>query len=114
MTAYTMVADELEDAIANGSSQKRVEALRRITDLFINGAGQFSEHHVELFDQVMARLAADIEARARVELADRLAKIPNAPATVIAELAADDIIEVASPILTHSTRLDDQVLVGIA
>src|SRR5262245_37271900 len=114
MSAYTMVAAELEDAITNGSSKTRVEALRRITDLFINGAEQFSDDQVALFDQVIARLAAEIEARARVELADRLAHIANAPTNVIISLANDDTIEAASPVLTYSPRLDDQMLVGIA
>ena len=114
MPTYKLVADELEDAIANGSSQKRVETLRQITDLFVNGAEQFNEEHVELFDQVLSRLSDEIEARARVELAERLAHIPNAPINVVKELASDDVIEVATPVLTHSARLDDQTLIGIA
>src|SRR5262245_23918020 len=114
MAAFKLVAVELEDAIANGSNQKRIETLRRITDLFCAGADQFGNEHVELFDQVIARLANQIEAHARAELADKLAHIPNAPLAVITQLAADDVIEVASPILTHSTRLDDQTLIGIA
>jgi uncharacterized protein (DUF2336 family) len=113
MTAQSMLL-ELEDAITNGTSQKRVDTLRRVTDLFMVGASRYSEEQVSLFDSVIARLAADIEARARVELAERLAKVPNAPVLVVKSLAADDIIEVAAPILTHSPRLDDQTLVGIA
>jgi|SRR5262245_12143520 len=114
MPTYKLVADELEEAIANGSSQKRVETLRRITDLFAKGAEQFNDEHVELFDQVISRLSTEMEARARADLAERLAHIPNAPVNVIKDLAADDVIEVASPILTHSARLDDQTLIGIA
>src|SRR5215470_9282873 len=114
MPTNKLVADELEEAIAHGSSQKRVETLRRITDLFTAGAEKFNESHVELFDQVISRLSREMEARARVELAERLAHVPNAPMNVVKELASDDIIEVASPILTHSTRLDDQTLLGIA
>ena len=114
MPTHKLVAEELEQAIANGSSQKRVETLRRITDLFVNGAEQFNEEHVELFDQVIARLSIEIEARARADLAERLAHIPIAPINVLKDLAADDVIEVASPVLTYSTRLDDQTLIGIA
>jgi len=114
MPTYKLVADELEDAIANGSSHKRVETLRRITDLFLTGAEQFNDEHIELFDQVISRLSVEIEARARVDLAERLAHVPNAPIGVITDLASDDIIEVASPILANSTRLDDQILIGIA
>lgn len=114
MAAYKLVAVELEDAIANGTSQKRVETLRRITDLFVGGADQFSDEHVELFDEVITRLADEIEVHARVELAERLAHVGNAPIKAITELTGDDILDVATPILTHSARLDDQTLIGIA
>jgi uncharacterized protein (DUF2336 family) len=114
MAAFTLVAEELEEAIAHGTSQKRIETLRRVTDLFVSGAEQFSEEQVELFDEVIGRLADQIEARARAELSDRLAEIGNAPIKVLTDLASDDVVEVAKPILTYSTRLDDQTLIGIA
>ena len=88
MPTHKLVAEELEQAIANGSSQKRVETLRRITDLFVNKAEQFNEEHVELFDQVIARLSDVIEARARAELSERLAHVPNAPINVLKDLAS--------------------------
>jgi uncharacterized protein (DUF2336 family) len=113
MTAQSILL-ELEDAITNGSSQKRVDTLRRVTDLFMVGASRYSDEQVSLFDSVIARLAADIEARARAELAERLAKVANAPLVVVKNLAADDIIDVSGPILTHSPRLDDETLIGIA
>jgi len=114
MTAARSILVELEDAIANGTSEKRVDVLRRVTDLFMIGADQYSEEQVGVFDSVIARLAHDIEARARAELAHRLANVAQAPPVVMATLAEDDIIEVAAPVLTHSPRLDDQTLVGIA
>src|SRR5262245_64183560 len=113
MPTYKLVA-EWEDAIANGSNHKRVETLRRITDLFVNGAEQFNEEHVELFDQVLSRLSDEIEARARVELAERLAHIPNAPINVVKDLASDDVIEVDTPVLNYSARLEVQTLIGLA
>jgi uncharacterized protein (DUF2336 family) len=114
MAAFTLVAEELEEAIANGTSQKRIDTLRRITDLFVTSAEQFSEQQVELFDDVIGRLADQIEASARAELSDRLAEVRNAPIKVLTDLASDDVIEVAKPILTYSTRLDEQTLIGIA
>jgi len=114
MTAARSILVELEDAIAIGTSEKRVETLRRVTDLFMVSAGSYSEEQVSVFDSVIVRLAADIEARARAELAERLAKVANAPLLVVKNLAADDITDVAAPVLTHSSRLDDETLVGIA
>jgi uncharacterized protein (DUF2336 family) len=114
MTAARSILLELEDAISHGTSEKRVETLRRVTDLFMLGASRYSDEQIGVFDSVIARLADDIEARARVELAQRLAEVAQAPLGIIKTLANDDIVEVAAPVLTHSPRLDDDTLVGIA
>ena len=103
--------DELEGALASGNINRRIDILTRITDLFINGANSYSEDQVGVFDDIMARLVNTIEAKARAKLAHRLAPIANAPSNVIHMLAFDDDIEVASPVLAQSARLDDRDLV---
>lgn len=72
-----------------------------------------SDEQVEVFDVVIARLATAIEARARAELAERLADVPNAPRGVVRSLAHDEIT-VARPVLTRSERLSDDDLVAVA
>src|SRR5580698_85046 len=106
--------DELEAALGSGSIDRRIDMLTRVTDLFINGAERFSEDHVGVFDDVMARLVNTIEAKARARLADRLAPIANAPLNVIHLLASDDDIEVARPILIRSERLNEDSLLATA
>jgi uncharacterized protein (DUF2336 family) len=103
--------DELEDALASGNINRRIDILTRITDLFINGAARFSEDQVGIFDDVMARLVNTIEVKVRAKLASRLAPIANAPSNVIHMLAFDDDIEVARPVLAQSPRLDDRDLI---
>jgi uncharacterized protein (DUF2336 family) len=103
--------DELEDALASGNINRRIDILTRITDLFINGADRFSEDQVGIFDDVMARLVNTIEVKVRAKLASRLAPIANAPSNVIHMLAFDDDIEVARPVLAQSPRLDDRDLI---
>jgi len=103
--------DELEDALASGNIDRRIDILTRITDLFINGADRYSEDQVGVFDDVMARLVNTIEVKARAKLASRLAPIANAPSNVIHMLAFDDDIEVARPVLAQSPRLDDRDLI---
>ncbi len=103
--------DELEGALASGNINRRIDILTRITDLFINGADRYSEDQVGVFDDIMARLVNTIEAKVRAKLAHRLAPIANAPTNVIHMLAFDDDIEVASPVLAQSPRLDDRDLV---
>ncbi|MEX2129239.1 MAG: DUF2336 domain-containing protein [Xanthobacteraceae bacterium] len=105
---------ELEDAIERGSNHKRAETLRRIADLFVRRAEGLSERHIELFDDVILRLAGEIEIKARAELARRLAPVDNAPRNTIRDLAHDDEIEVAAPVLLRSQRLDENDLVNIA
>lgn len=54
-----------------------------------------------------------IEAKALTELSNRLAPVNNAPVQVIQQLARNDDISVAGPILTQSRRLSDQDLIEI-
>jgi uncharacterized protein (DUF2336 family) len=109
----SLIAD-LEEAISSGTQSRRVETLRRVTDLFMNGAQSYSEDQVAVFDDVIGRLAADIEARARLELSIRLANVPNAPVNVVKVLAADDLAAVAVPMLSSSARLADEDLIATA
>jgi uncharacterized protein (DUF2336 family) len=114
MSAVPSLIPELEDIVQHGSSQRREQALRRITALFLDGASLFNEEHVRLFDDVFNRLIDEIESRARAELAHRLAPLGNAPGELISRLARDDDILVAGPVLRQSRRLAETDLVEIA
>lgn len=114
MFAATSLIPELEEVLQHGSREKRAETLKRITSLFIDGAANFNEDHVQLFDDVFGHLIAEIETKARAELSRQLAPIDNAPLTVVQTLAQDDDITVAGPLLSMSSRLDDAALVEIA
>jgi uncharacterized protein (DUF2336 family) len=111
MTFELRLINEVKNAIATGSVERRNAALRGVTDLFIMGSEQYSDDEIALFDDVIIRLAAEIELSARSLLAVRLAPIPNAPPKIIRALAFDDAIEVARPVLAQSERLDDPTLV---
>lgn len=104
----------MQAALAHGTVARRVETLRRVTDLFINGAVDYSDEQIGLFDDVFQCLIEDIESSARTLLADRIAPIDTAPPLTIRALAFDDVIEVAGPVLALSTRLDDQTLIDTA
>jgi len=112
MNGVEALIPELEEAFQSGVADRRVEMLRRVTDLFVGGASAYTEEHVALFD-VIGRLSRGIEAKVRAELSNRLAPIANAPIAVIKALGSDDSIEVAAPVLTQSTRLGDDDLLEI-
>ncbi len=105
---------ELEDAIQSGSKDKRIDTLRRITDLFVADANRLNDHQIEVFDDVLGHLIKRIEGKALAELSRRLGPVKNAPTDVVQHLARDDNIAVAEPILTQSARLSDNDLIEIA
>ena len=106
--------DELQATLAHGTVARRIETLRRVTDLFINGAVDYSDDQVELFDDVFQCLILHIESSAKALLANRLASVDTAPPRTIRTLAFDDLIEVAAPVLSQSNRLDDEMLIETA
>lgn len=114
MTMLTSFVGEVEDAIASGDPTRRVDALRRMTNLFVEQAPHLKEMHVSVFDEVILRLARGIEFRARIELSERMADIGNAPRGVVRDLALDADINVAGPVLERSNRLQDDDLVEVA
>jgi uncharacterized protein (DUF2336 family) len=103
--------EQLEEAVAQKDIRYRAETLRRVTDLFLAGAGTFSIDQVALFDDVLGRLVEEIDVSARAAFGKRLAGVAAAPPRVMRELALDDAIEVAGPVLTQSATLDEATLV---
>lgn len=114
MTPQASLIDELETQLRTGTNAGRVSILRKVTDLFVLSAKDITETQVEIFDDVMIRLIEQIEDKILAELSECLATIDNSPANVIAQLARNDRIEVAGPVLEKSNRLSDIDLVEIA
>ncbi len=108
------LADELEAVVASGSAARRSDILSRVTDLFIYDAPRYSPDQVDLFGDVMARLARGMGTEARARLAERVAPIGNAPLNVVQMLALDDDADVAGPVLIQSERLSERDLLMIA
>ena len=114
MTTNSSLIAELEGAISSGSEAKRIETLRRITDLFLHGGDRLNEAQIGVFDDVLIHLIQRVEERALAQLSARLAPVDNAPRAVIRRLAHSDEIAVAGPVLTQSSRLTIGDLVEIA
>jgi Uncharacterised protein conserved in bacteria (DUF2336) len=114
MSTQQSLIVELEEAIKSGSSERRVETLRRVTGLFLNDADRLNEEQIGLFDDVLCHLIKRIETKALVELSEHLAPIDNSPIEVIRRLARNDEIAVAGPVLTQSARLTADDLIEIA
>jgi hypothetical protein len=108
LQAHNLISD-LEHAVATRSAETG-RMLRRVTDLFLISAGDYTAEQLELYDGILQVLIAAVEVSARAELSQRLAAVDGAPVKTIRTLALDDAIEVAEPVLSRSRLLDDETL----
>src|SRR2546430_4425530 len=117
------IADEVEAAIKAGSTEKHLDTLRQVTDVFLVSADGYSGEQIELFGDVLERLIRTVELRALADVAARIAlaemstqfaSIKQAPAAVVRRLAHNDEISIARPVLTESARLSAEDLVELA
>jgi uncharacterized protein (DUF2336 family) len=110
MAAVQSLVDELETAIASSDIGRRALILRRVADLFVSTSANMSDQRTALFDDVMHQLIDEIESSARADFAEYLARAPVAPPRILRELALDDVIDVARPVLSHAEQLDEATL----
>jgi uncharacterized protein (DUF2336 family) len=113
ITAASLIP-ELDDIVRRGDPKRRGDAARRISELFLQGAASFRPDHVELFDGVLTSLVPHAELAARADLAERLSRLANAPRELVGQLAHEDEIAIAGPLLRRSPVISEQVLVEIA
>ena len=113
-TASMSLIAELEAAVQSASPEKRMGALRGVTDIFVSSADRYNEAQLALFDDVLRHLMKRVQAKALVELSTRLAPIDNAPLRVMNDLARHNDILVAAPVLMLSSRLTNDDLIEIA
>ena len=78
-----LLIDELEEALASGRGRDCEKIIQRVADLFMAGSRRYSDQQIALFDDVLLRLATEIEMKARAKLAQRLARVDNAPPKLI-------------------------------
>jgi uncharacterized protein (DUF2336 family) len=114
MAFATSLIPGLDEIVRHGDPKRRAEAARRIAELFLAGAANFRPDHVDLFDGVLVDLVPHTEPAARADLAERLSVLANAPRGLVGQLARDDEISIAGPLLRRSPVIDEQALIEIA
>lgn len=114
MVAASSLIPELGEIVRAGDLKRQTEAARRIAELFFAGAANFRPDHVDLFDGVLRDLVPHTELAARVELAERLSALANAPRGLVGQLAREDETAIATPLLRRSPVLDEATLIDIA
>jgi uncharacterized protein (DUF2336 family) len=110
VSACQSLVDELETVIAGSDIGRRAAILRRVADLFASSSGNLSNDQTALFDDVMNQLVDEIETSARATFAEYLVQSRAAPPGILRQLALDDVIDVAGPVLSRSEQLDEVTL----
>src|SRR5216683_1878357 len=114
MTVATSLIPGLDEIVRHGDPKRLAEAARRVAELFLRGAANFRPDHVDLFDGILIGLVPHTELAARADLAERLSVIANAPRTLVGQLAREDEILIAGPLLRRSPVIDERALIEIA
>jgi uncharacterized protein (DUF2336 family) len=114
MQQTQVILEELELGLVDRPSSRRFTILRQLTDLFLEGAGAYSDDSLQLFDELMGSLVDRIERQAIVELSQKLGPAEQAPHAIIGRLSQHDDIAIAEPVLAQSPLLSEQDLVHIA
>jgi uncharacterized protein (DUF2336 family) len=114
MTPATALIPGLDEIVRGGDPKRRADAARRISELFLQGAANFGSDHVDLFDGVLTSLVPHAELAARADLAERLSLLVNAPRALVGQLAHEDEIAIAGPLLRRSPVIDEKILIEIA
>ncbi|MFQ5784122.1 MAG: DUF2336 domain-containing protein [Alphaproteobacteria bacterium] len=105
--------DALFDLARDKSAAGRRAIFNTVRDLFFEGEeGALSDRERALMGEILHKLVHDFEITLRKDLAERMAARSDAPLNLTVALANDEI-EVAHPILLHSTVLHDTDLVEI-
>ncbi|WP_315836363.1 DUF2336 domain-containing protein [Bradyrhizobium prioriisuperbiae] len=114
MAVPTPIIPELDDVVRGGDARRQADIIRKLSDLFAQGAAHFQPRHVELFDGILIGLVPLVEIDARVRLAEQIAPIPNAPPSLVGLLVHEDEIAISGPLLRSSPLVDEPTLIEIA
>lgn len=99
--------------LPGSQSKRRLELLHRLTDSYVQEPSAFDDRQTEDLGDMLSTLAREMEVDVRRTLAERIARLPVAPRSIVLELANDEI-SVAGPILQDSIVLTDADLVALA
>lgn len=104
--------NELLGLARDRSVEGRTRLVQIVGDLFFDTDTVLRETERTIMSDILRQLIHDVEMKVRQVLAERMASEAGAPRDLVSALANDQI-EVAHPILTQSTVLQDMELVEI-
>lgn len=100
--------------VLNGDANivERDQLFRNMAQLYSYVSDRCDDEQVAQYDEVLCQLAELVEVEARAHVAKLLSPLDRAPGMVVVKLA-NDVIEVARPLLEFSNVLSDDDLIDI-
>ena len=100
--------------VLNGDANivERDQLFRNMAQLYSYVSDRCDDEQVAQYDEVLCQLAELVEVEARAHVAKLLSPLERAPGMVVVKLA-NDVIEVARPLLEFSNVLSDDDLIDI-
>jgi uncharacterized protein (DUF2336 family) len=111
MSSCLTLLGELDGSPARKSVIHRAKALGQLADLFTANARRLTAEQVALFDEVMGRLIQELDKRSRLAFSEKIVAGTRSPPAVLRDLALDDDIEIAGPLLTSVPDISEETLV---
>jgi len=105
---------ELDGAIKDSSSRRRLQMLQQVTHLFLVSASRLGERQIDVFGEVMSRLIDGAEPDMLAPLSMILCGQTSAPKGVVHLLACHEEAIVAAPILRKAETLSNGDLIELA
>ncbi len=112
MSAVHTSLQELTELARDRSCAGRHALFDRVAGLILDSCGDLPPGVTLLIDQILTGLLHEVEADIRKKLACRIATLDGAPRELIRALANDDL-DIAEPILSHSPVLSTRDLLDI-
>jgi uncharacterized protein (DUF2336 family) len=103
---------DLQNIARTGSVADKGQLAETLSDLFLGQEHEASSRELDLFFDIVRRIIRDIEMHVRRKLSEQLASRPDAPHDLVV-LLANDVIEVAFPVLGKSPVLRDEDLIDL-
>lgn len=105
---------ELKRLAQETSSEKRLELLRKVSDMYFEEVGSRSDAEEYLFGEIVDRILDAIAKPEKVTVSNTIAIRPKFPHAAAVKLAGDEDIAVARPVIASSPVLNENDLVQLA
>jgi uncharacterized protein (DUF2336 family) len=109
-----LITAEIETAVTEGSSERRVRILRQVTHLLIANSHRLGDGQIAMFDEILLRFIDGVGIDALAQLADAIADLASAPRRTARRLARHAEPAVAIPILLRCEAFSDDELAAMA